>query len=61
MVIGVGIHSIRLWGVISKHGPILTATQAQPKRTGFGGVQASVPTMFYTLLLRTKKEIRKSR
>ncbi|HBW10544.1 MAG TPA: endonuclease, partial [Alistipes sp.] len=28
---------------------------AQPKRTGFGGVQASVPTMFYTLLLRTKK------
>lgn len=34
---------------------------AQPKRTGFGGVQASVPTMFYTLLLRTKKEIRKSR
>lgn len=28
---------------------------AQPKRTGFGGVQASVPTMFYTLLLRTKR------
>ncbi len=28
---------------------------ASPKRVSFGGVQASVPTMFYTLLLRTKR------
>lgn len=27
---------------------------ATPKRTGFGGVQASVPTAFYYVLLRTK-------
>ncbi|MEG0807710.1 MAG: DNA/RNA non-specific endonuclease, partial [Alistipes sp.] len=27
---------------------------ASPKRTSFGGVQASVPTMFYYVLLRTR-------